>query len=67
MKIALTKDEVGAVIAAHISTIVDETILVTDIDFDKYRVDEFAVWESKKLPEPDDSKYMKRQNPVKED
>ena len=50
MKIALTKDEVVAIIAIHISTIVNETILVTDIDLDKYRVDEFAVWESKKEP-----------------
>ena len=49
MKIALTKDEVADVVAAHISTIV-ETVLPNEIHFDKYGVDEFAVWESKKEP-----------------
>ena len=50
MKIALTKDEVADVVAAHISTIVDQTVLPHEIDFDRYGVNEFAVWESKKEP-----------------
>ena len=52
MKIALTKDEVVAIIAIHISTIVNKTILVTDIDLDSYRAGEFATWKSREpLPE----------------
>ena len=52
MKIALTKDEVVDIIAVHISTIVKEKILVTDIELDSYRAGEFATWESKgPLPE----------------
>jgi len=48
MKIALTKDEVADVIAAHISNIVDKTVLQHEICLDSYGVSEFAVWESKK-------------------
>ena len=47
MKIALTRDEVAEVIAAHIATIVNDTVLATDMKFDKYGVNEFVVWESK--------------------
>ena len=50
MKIALTKDEVADVVAAHISTIVDQTVLPHEINFDRYGVNEYAVWESKKEP-----------------
>ena len=50
MKIALTKDEVADVVAAYISTIVDQTVPPHEIDFDRYGVDEFAVWKSKKEP-----------------
>jgi len=50
MKIVLTKDEVADVCAAYISTIVDQTVPPHEIDFDRYGVDEFAVWESKKEP-----------------
>ena len=48
MKIALSKEEVADVIAAYISTIVDKTALPHEIIFDKYGIDEFAVWESEK-------------------
>jgi hypothetical protein len=47
MKIALTKEEVADVIAAHISTIVDKTVLPHEIIFERYG-DEFAVWDSLK-------------------
>ena len=50
MKIALTRDEVAEVVAAHIATIVNDTVLATDMHFDKYGVNEFVVWESKKEP-----------------
>ena len=50
MKIALTRDEVAEVVAAHIATIVNDTVLATDMNFDKYGVNEFVVWESKKEP-----------------
>ena len=50
MRIALTKDEVSELIADHISKIVNQTVLLREINFDKYGVDEFAVWESKKEP-----------------
>ena len=51
MKIALSKEEVADVIAAHISTIVDKTVLPHEIIFERYGVaDEFAVWNSKKEP-----------------
>ena len=50
MKITLRKDEVADVVAAHISTIFDQTVLPHEINFDKYDVNEYAVWESKKEP-----------------
>ena len=51
MKIALSKEEVADVIAAHISTIVDKTVLPHEITFERYGYvasDEFAVWDSEK-------------------
>ena len=58
MKIALTKDEVADVVAAHISTIVDQTVLPHEINFDKFGGSEFAVWESKKGPKEPKEPYM---------
>ena len=50
MKIALTRVEVAEGVAAHLATIVNDTVLATDMNFDKYGcygVNEFVVWESK--------------------
>ena len=50
MRIVLTKEETADVIAAHISTIVDKSVLPNEITFDRYLDDVFVTWNSKKEP-----------------
>ena len=59
MKITLTQEEVTFAVAAYLIKSFGVLAKPDEVTINTYSKD-YALWEPKQLPEPDDSKYMKR-------